>query len=74
MLVEVKLFATFRQKRFDKKVMDLPATSSVAFVLEQLKIPAELVGILLINGQSCSVETELSEDDVVSIFPAIGGG
>ena len=74
MLVQVKLFATFRQRRFDKKNMDLPTTSSVTFLLEQLNIPAEQVGILLVNGRSASVETELYDNDVVSVFPAIGGG
>ena len=74
MLVQVKLFATFRQRRFDKKNMDLPTTSFVIFLLEQLNIPAEQVGILLVNGRSASVETELYDNDVVSVFPAIGGG
>ena len=74
MLVQVKLFATFRQRRFDKKSMDLPTTSSVTFLLEQLNIPAEQVGILLVNGRGASVETELSGNDIISIFPAVGGG
>ena len=74
MLIKVKLFATFRQGRFDEKKMDLPRVSSVSFLLEHLNISAEQVGILLVNGQSVSVETELSDNDIVSIFPAIGGG
>ena len=74
MLIKVKLFATFRQGRFDENNIDLPMASSVAFLLKHLNISAEQVGILLVNGRSVSVETELSDNDVVSIFPAIGGG
>ena len=29
---------------------------------------------LLVNGQSATPETKLKSDDVVSIFPAVGGG
>lgn len=74
MLIQVKLFATFRKERFAKKDMDLPNASSVTSLLEYLDIDAKQVGILLVNGQGAKVDTELSDNDVVSIFPAIGGG
>lgn len=73
-MIQVRLFATFRENRFKDKEMDFPESTPVADLLEQLKIPAEQVGILLVNGQSATPQTKLKSSDVVSIFPAIGGG
>lgn len=74
MTVEVRLFATFREGRFDNKQIDLPQSTPLGDVLAKLKIPKAQVGILLVNGQSASPETKLKADDVISIFPALGGG
>jgi molybdopterin converting factor small subunit len=74
MVVEVKLFATFRENRFKEKGMELAEGSSVAKVLAHLKIPQDQLGILLVNGRDASVGRKLAPNDVVSIFPAIGGG
>jgi molybdopterin converting factor small subunit len=46
MVVEVRLFATFRKGRF----------------------------LLLLNGQYACGQDKLAPDDVVSIFPLMGGG
>jgi molybdopterin converting factor small subunit len=74
MVVEVKLFATFRENRFKEKEMELADAGSPADILTQLNIPTELVGILLVNGRNTSFDQKLVAGDVVSIFPAIGGG
>ena len=74
MAVEVRLFATFREKRFSEKEMDVAEETSLQDLIANLKIPAEQIGILLVNGQSSSPEHKLAAKDVVSIFPAIGGG
>ena len=74
MVVEVKLFATFRENRFKEKEMELADVGSPADILTQLNIPTELVGILLVNGRDAPLDRKLAPNDVVSIFPAIGGG
>ena len=74
MLVKVKLFATFREKRFSEKEMDVAEAISLENLMNILEIPTEQVGILLVNGQSSSPEHKLAARDVVTIFPAIGGG
>jgi len=74
MVVEVKLFATFRENRFKEKEMELPDAGSPADILTQLNIPTELVGILLVNGRNASFDQKLVAGNVVAIFPAIGGG
>lgn len=74
MVVEVKLFAAFREGRFKKKELELPDGSSVAEVLKQIGIKEQEVGMLLVNGGSAAGEKKLSGNDVVSVFPLIGGG
>ncbi len=54
--------------------MDFPEDGPLKDLLQQLDIGADEVGILLVNGDSATPETKLHTGDVVSIFPAIGGG
>jgi len=74
MQVEVRLFATFREGRFKKKQIEFPEGVSLRELLENLRILGEEVGILLVNGRAASADFRLSPDDVVSIFPSLGGG
>ncbi len=74
MFVEVKLFATFRETRFDKKELDVPDETLLSDLLKQIKIPLIEVGILLVNGCNTPAEYKLVENDVVSIFPPVAGG
>ena len=64
----------FREGRFDEKELELPQGSSLADLMEYLKIPEKDSKVLLINGLSASVKDKLSNDDVVAIFPMIAGG
>ncbi len=74
MIVQVRLFATFRQGRFKKQQLELTDRSHMTDLLEQIDIPAQEVGILLVNGRDSSLDCKLSENDQVSIFPTLGGG
>ena len=74
MFVEVRLFATFREGRFDKKRLDVCDGDSLDDLLKQINLPLNQVGILLVNGQNTSAQYKLTENDVISIFPAIAGG
>ena len=73
-MIDVRLFATFRENRFKQRQMVLPDTGCLSDLLRQLDIPAEQIGILLVNGHSAPSDSELNVGDVVSIFPALGGG
>ncbi len=73
-MIEVRLFATFRDNRFKEKEMDFPEDGLLKDLLGQLDIGVDEAGILLVNGDSATPETKLHAGDVVSIFPAIGGG
>ncbi len=74
MVVEVRLFATFREGRFKEKQIELGEGSSLGDLLEHLKIPAKEARILLVNGMAVSAEHKLIMNDVVSIFPPLAGG
>jgi len=74
MVVKVKLFAIFRQGRFNRKQMELPEEASVGDLLSQLGIEEKEVGILLVNGGNATGQKKLVVNDVVSIFPLIAGG
>lgn len=74
MVVEVRLFATFRKGRFKKSEVEVAEGGSVRDLLKHLKIGEKEVGILLVNGGSGSIESKLAANDVVSILPLIGGG
>ena len=73
-MIEVRLFATFRDNRFKDKRMDFPEDGPLKDLLEQLNIAADEVGILLVDGSSATGDTKLAPGSTVSIFPAIGGG
>ncbi len=74
MVVEVKLFATFREGRFNEKELELSEESSIGDLLKYLKIPEKDTKIIIVNGLAVSVEHKLSNEDIVAIFPPIAGG
>lgn len=74
MMIKVRLFASFRQGRFDEKDLELPQGSSLADLTEYLDIPKKDPGILLVNGLSRLPEHKLNDADTVAIFPMIAGG
>ncbi len=74
MNVEVKLFATFRQDRFKKDTMTVPDGVAIEAIIDELSIPKDELGILLVNGHYATIDKTLTADEVVSIFPSVGGG
>ncbi len=74
MVVEVRLFASFREGRFKEKELELPEGSSLGDLLAQLDIARKDAKITIVNGSGVSAEHELSDHDVIAIFPPIAGG
>ena len=74
MVVQVRLFATFREGRFKEKEMDFPDGCALADILAHLKITEENARILLVNGVSASPDHRPAQNDVISIFPPMAGG
>ncbi len=74
MEVEVKLFAYFRDNRFKIKTFDLPPKTTVRMVITEHGIDPDEVGVTMINGRHCQLDTVLNAGDSLGIFPMIGGG
>lgn len=74
MQVKVKLFAYFRDNRFREEDRELAAHTRVMDIVDGLGIDKEEVGVLMINSRHCTFETELQHNDVLAIFPVVGGG
>ena len=74
MQVEVRLFAVFRQGRFNRTDMDLPQGASLRDLIRQLEIPEKEVSLPLVNGQYSPLGRVLVAGDIVALFPAVGGG
>lgn len=73
-MIEVRLFATFREGR--QKVIFLEASQfqTVSQILDHLQIPHEEVAICLINGRHSKLEASINSEDVLALFPPVGGG
>ena len=74
MQVEVRLFAVFREGRFKTRVLDLSDGTRLGELVRQVGVPAEAVFLSLINGRHSPMDQALQDKDVVSLFPAVGGG
>ncbi|MCF6464391.1 MoaD/ThiS family protein [Clostridium sp. Cult2] len=74
MQIEVRLFATFRNGRWVSKKLSFDKAVDIRYVLNQLQIKEEELGIALINGKYSEVDNILKEGDILALFPPIGGG
>lgn len=73
-MVEVRLFAGLRKGRQKVYQMEAGTVRTVKDIMDALDIDVKEVNILLVNGFHQKPETEVKENDVVSLFPAVGGG
>ena len=73
-MIEVRLFAGLRQGRQKVYQMEPDSVKNVQDIMDVLNIQTREVNILLINGFHQKPETEVKDEDVVSLFPAVGGG
>lgn len=73
-MIEVRLFAGLRQGRQKVYQMEPDKIKNVQDIMDTLSIQRKEVNILLINGFHQKPETEVRDGDIVSLFPAVGGG
>ena len=74
MKIEIRLFATFREGREKKQVLEIAEDMSIIDILKILNIDKEEVAILLLNGMDGGFDRKLKGGDILSIFPPVGGG
>ena len=73
-MIEVRLFATLRQGRQKVYQLEQSSVKTVQDIMDVLDVPRSEVNIMLINGFHQKPETEVKDQDIVSLFPAVGGG
>lgn len=73
-MIEVRLFATLRQGRQKVYQLDDHSVKTVQDVMAAVDVPRSEVNIILINGFHQKPETPVKDGDLVSLFPAVGGG
>ena len=73
-MIEVRLFAGLRQGRQKIYQMEASSVKNVQDIMDVLNIQRSEVNILLINGFHQKPETAVKDEDIVSLFPAVGGG
>ena len=73
-MIEVRLFAGLRQGRQKVYHMDPDSVKNVQDIIDALSIDRKEVNIMLINGFHQKPETAVKDEDIVSLFPAVGGG
>lgn len=74
MQIRIKLYGVFRIDRFKEEVRDYPPGTTVREVVEVLRLPGQLLGIVLINGAHAGVDDLLQEGDALTLLPLLGGG
>ena len=74
MQITVKLFANLRENREKILDMDVSSGTTVKEIIESLGIPLQDVAIIMINGRGTNFDAVLKSDDVLALFPPVGGG
>lgn len=74
MRVTVRLFLSFRTGRFPAKAIEYPPSTTVARVANDLAIPNDTIGLVLVNDRPVEFEHQLADGDTLAIFPVVGGG
>lgn len=73
-MIEVRLFATFREGRGKILYLDPEKFHLAGEVTRHLGIPDAEVAIYLINGRHSKLDAPVKDGDVLAIFPPVGGG
>ena len=74
MNINVKLVGLFQTGRFKQINRDYPSSTKVQDVIDELGLPQQHFGIVLINGVHADVDTLLTEGDHLVLMPVIDGG
>jgi sulfur carrier protein ThiS len=79
MIVEVHLHATLRLENRERAgqiiSVDLPESSSINDLLDQLSIDIDPVHMLVVlNGRTSELDQKLKEGDVLNLMTAVSGG
>lgn len=74
MNVTIKLVGIFQIGRFKEALREYPSGTRAQDVVDELGIPAPLLGIVLINDIHASAGDTLKNGDTLCLLPLIDGG
>ena len=74
MKITVKLFAYFRENRFKVEDREIGKDTTIGDIVDDLHIDRKEVGVLMLNSRHSEFSIKPSPNDVLAIFPVIGGG
>jgi len=74
MKITISLHGVFRIDRFKLETLDYPDGSSAQKVIDDLQIPAKLLGTILINRVHAKQIDILHDGDTLMILPLLEGG
>ena len=74
MNITIQLFATFRDGRFKEERKDFVDDITLGYVIAELGIAENEIGMMLVNGRHASMEQVLIDGHVIALFPLLGGG
>ena len=74
MRITIRLFGLFRIDRFKEEIRDDPPGTTARAVAAQLQLPSRHLGTVLINGVHAGLDDPLTDGDVLTLLPKLGGG
>lgn len=74
MEITVSLHGVFRINRFKEKSCRYPEGCTAQCIIDDLDIPASLLGIVMINGKHSTAEDQLHDGDRLMLLPLLEGG
>ena len=74
MKINVKLVGMFRIGRFNEKRLEYPSDARVFDIVDDLQLPKDILGIILINGVHAGEQDSLKDGDALSLLPMLDGG
>jgi sulfur-carrier protein len=74
MKITVKLFAYFRDNRFKIEQKEIDEATTMGDIVDALGIDRNEVGVLMMNSRHTEFSAPPVENDVLAIFPVVGGG
>ena len=74
MNVDVKLVGLFQTGRFKQRTCVYPEGVTAQEIFDDLQLPQQHLGIILIDGLHAERTTVLTEGDQLVLMPLLGGG
>ena len=73
-MLEIRFFATLRENRGKVQNFEYFVNLTGRNIINHFQIDEKDVSIFLVNGFHQPLDTPLKDNDVISIFPPVGGG